>query len=155
MFLEWWLYITTSSLIFWEQMAMKSKNHLDNQFCGGFVAIFDTRAFLTMGFVGLICNGRIKLRSLKMGDLQWWQVFKHMLPKSHITFDIGNWLLDHANLELFQIKIYLDLDLLLSNSLIDIIYLISKWTTQEMPRLLAHNLIHHFVSNMTWNCKEG
>ncbi len=70
-FLEWWLYITTSSLIFWEQMAMKSKNHLDNQFCGGFVAIFDTRAFLTMGFVGLICNGRIKLRSLKMGDLQW------------------------------------------------------------------------------------
>jgi hypothetical protein len=94
---------------------------------------------------------------LKMGDLQWWQVFKHMLPKSHITFDIGDWLLDHANLELFQIKVYLDLDFLLSNPLIDITYLISEWTTQEMPRLLAHvmNLIHHFVSNITRNCKGG
>jgi hypothetical protein len=66
-----------------------------------------------------------------MGDLQWRQVFKYMLPKNHITFDIGDWLLDHANLELFHIKIYLDLDFLFSNSLIDIIYLISKRTTQE------------------------
>ncbi len=97
----------------------------------------------------------LSILMLKMGDLQWWQVFKHMLPKSHITFDIGASLLDHANLELFQIKIYLDLDFLWSNFLIDITYLISKWTTQELPRLLAHvmNLIHHIVSNITWNCK--
>ncbi len=160
MFLDWRLYITTSSLIFWEQQLWDQRTILTTSFCGGFVAIFDTHAFLTMGFVALICNRRIKhlvkvvLRWVTSNGDKCSNICcpKVVLP---LIYEIGSLIMPTWNCS--KLKIYLDLDFLLSNSLIDITYFISKWTTQEMPRLLPHvmNLIHHFVSNITWNCKGG